>query len=256
MITYVYRLYSEDTLLYVGITKNPSVRWASHRAQKSWWLEVKRFEVLEKPTLISAMHEEQEAIKNENPLYNIRNDTNHPDQVVNEVQHPESRRNIPLPKEEISYLQGLPDNETTIKRAYELLRAGWPMQEIAQSVRISPTTAYLRTKFAETVPEATGYPVPELPLSPRQERNANVKTHYVRTPSRALTPDEEAQLAELAVLAKKLRFQHAPTHPYAVAARDLDSLVQSLWDDGITVKQMVLASGIGKTGINARIQRT
>ncbi|GGU13099.1 GIY-YIG nuclease family protein [Streptomyces violascens] len=69
--TALYRLYdSADRLLYVGVTKDPSTRFAAHRSDKPWWPQVARREETWHPTRNKACEAESAAIWNEAPLYN------------------------------------------------------------------------------------------------------------------------------------------------------------------------------------------
>lgn len=70
--TVLYRLYGEGgRLLYVGITCGPRDRFKTHHQEKSWWPEVvgATFEHFE--TRRAALVAESEAIRNEDPYYNV-----------------------------------------------------------------------------------------------------------------------------------------------------------------------------------------
>lgn len=72
--TALYRLYNDsDTLLYVGISHQPEVRWTRHLADKAWWPTVRRFTVDWYATREDALAEETRAIKAERPLHNVAN---------------------------------------------------------------------------------------------------------------------------------------------------------------------------------------
>ena len=69
--TAVYRLYSaRDELLYVGVARNPDVRWKHHAAHKAWWPEVGRRDVAWHPDRADALQAEAAAIRDESPRYN------------------------------------------------------------------------------------------------------------------------------------------------------------------------------------------
>lgn len=76
--TALYRLFDEaGSLLYVGITNDPDVRWTYHARQKEWWPEVYRRTIEWKPTRAEAEAAEAEAIGSEAPRWNvIRPDSN------------------------------------------------------------------------------------------------------------------------------------------------------------------------------------
>ncbi|MGW0575149.1 GIY-YIG nuclease family protein [Streptomyces sp. NPDC002920] len=69
--TALYRLYdSGDSLLYVGIAKDPKVRFGQHRHDKIWWPEVAVREVEWFATREQALQKEAQAIQRELPRYN------------------------------------------------------------------------------------------------------------------------------------------------------------------------------------------
>lgn len=69
--TAVYRLYdASGTLLYVGVSTNPVVRWVQHSGAQSWWSDVIRFEIAWTDTREDALLEEKRAMHDERPLYN------------------------------------------------------------------------------------------------------------------------------------------------------------------------------------------
>lgn len=63
---------AEDTLLYVGIAKDPKERWQghAHSANSPWWPQVVRKTVTWFPSREAADHAETEAIEAERPLHN------------------------------------------------------------------------------------------------------------------------------------------------------------------------------------------
>lgn len=69
--TGLYRLFdAEDVLLYVGISHRPQGRWRQHGAQKAWWPQVVRKEIVWYATRLAAGTAEQSAIKEKDPKYN------------------------------------------------------------------------------------------------------------------------------------------------------------------------------------------
>lgn len=70
--TALYRLFdADDVLLYVGISKHFGRRWQEHESSQPWWHEVDHQTVHWYPTREAAAAAEVEAIKAENPKYNI-----------------------------------------------------------------------------------------------------------------------------------------------------------------------------------------
>jgi len=71
MPTALYRLYGEDDiLLYVGITGNPSTRFAQHAADKHWWPNVVRKDVEWYTRRSYALAAEEAAIRKHGPVWN------------------------------------------------------------------------------------------------------------------------------------------------------------------------------------------
>lgn len=68
--TAVYRFYdAEDQLLYVGITNNLDVRWATHASDKPWWHLVTRKDAEWFETRAEALAAEKEVVAEQEPLY-------------------------------------------------------------------------------------------------------------------------------------------------------------------------------------------
>jgi hypothetical protein len=244
MITYLYRLYSDDELLYVGITNNPTHRWAAHRTQEDWWPSVKEMKLKEYPSLLEAETAEQESIKVEHPRHNLRNDSFHPGKKLSARE---------LPEDEIQYLKSLEDDDRLLERAYELYRNGWPLITLANVVRLRPSTARLRELFAAIVPEETGHPLPEVPMTTTELAIAKRTTTHRKVSKRAITASEADNLLDLVNKGRKARHQHDPSHPNVVAYESATKLMQQYWDEGASVKEIIRASGLGKSAIIARI---
>lgn len=68
----LYRFYdADDVLLYVGITMNPSQRWANHREEKAWWSDVATVRTQLFDSREAVAEAEIEAIRHERPLHNV-----------------------------------------------------------------------------------------------------------------------------------------------------------------------------------------
>lgn len=68
----LYRFYDRaDVLLYVGISVNLPTRINKHRATKQWWAEIDHITIEHFPTRPEVLAAETQAIKDEQPLYNI-----------------------------------------------------------------------------------------------------------------------------------------------------------------------------------------
>ena len=68
----LYRHFDRDgRLLYIGISLNAIARLAEHRDTSHWFSQIARVEIEPYPTRKAALAAELEAIRTENPLYNI-----------------------------------------------------------------------------------------------------------------------------------------------------------------------------------------
>jgi hypothetical protein len=68
----LYRFYAtDDALLYIGITIDPSHRFKQHGSDKTWWHEVARIELETFENRSEVLEAEKLAIKAERPKYNI-----------------------------------------------------------------------------------------------------------------------------------------------------------------------------------------
>lgn len=69
----LYRFYAaDDSLLYVGLTRNPGRRIDKHAGEKSWWSDVARIEIAHFDSLPELREAERMAIQSEKPRHNIR----------------------------------------------------------------------------------------------------------------------------------------------------------------------------------------
>ena len=66
----LYRLYNNDTLLYVGISVRVKTRLKEHQTTKIWWQDVTRYELSHYPSRDAVLAAEYVAIKTEFPVYN------------------------------------------------------------------------------------------------------------------------------------------------------------------------------------------
>lgn len=70
--TSLYRFYAEDgTLLYVGITSRGPERWRDHEEFRTWWSRVASSRVEHFPDRPAAATAELDAIRTEQPVYNV-----------------------------------------------------------------------------------------------------------------------------------------------------------------------------------------
>lgn len=70
--TAVYRLFgTEGVLLYVGIARRIGLRWDQHATSQPWWPDVLQMTVEWYPSRTEAETAEREAIRTEEPKYNV-----------------------------------------------------------------------------------------------------------------------------------------------------------------------------------------
>lgn len=68
----LYRFYdAQGSLLYIGITLNPSQRWATHSKDKPWWSDVANITIEQHPDRASVLAAERAAILAEGPRHNV-----------------------------------------------------------------------------------------------------------------------------------------------------------------------------------------
>lgn len=254
MTTYLYRLSSELELLYVGITKNPTIRFTNHAANQPWWSEVQDISLVQYPSLDKALAAERLAIDTEEPRYNKRNDVTHPHALHDLIRPEKMITKRELPVEEVQYLMSLETDEEVLARSYELYRAGWPMKELVRYTRLRPSSSYLRTKFGETVPEVTGRPLPAAPeLIPPSRKASRARGLGTRVSARAITVREADILVRLASEAKLYRASYSSSHPAAKSVEQYKAFIRHLHDDQkITIPDIARAAGVDPSTILRR----
>ncbi|MFE9735444.1 GIY-YIG nuclease family protein [Streptomyces sp. NPDC005863] len=134
--TALYRLFDRDgRLLYVGISRNPDVRWGQHSLTKDWWHEVERRETKWLATRTRAEDAERQAIQTEHPRYNTQHRWTSP---------PSSGIKIPEDPAELyaKYRKALEERralEPQIKAiAARALREGAPVGQLAKLTGMTP----------------------------------------------------------------------------------------------------------------------
>lgn len=67
---YLYRIYADKTLLYVGVSVDPEARMSKHRL-RPWWRTATAIRIERRSSRADALAAEREAILAENPLHNV-----------------------------------------------------------------------------------------------------------------------------------------------------------------------------------------
>jgi predicted GIY-YIG superfamily endonuclease len=68
---WLYRIYSGESLLYVGVSMQPDRRFTSHRSKKDWWHLVDAISLWWFPSREDAFAAERVVIASHRPLHNI-----------------------------------------------------------------------------------------------------------------------------------------------------------------------------------------
>jgi predicted GIY-YIG superfamily endonuclease len=69
--TWLYRLYSAERLVYVGVSSDPQNRFKTHRQKTEWWPRVDRVVLRWLPSRAEAFAAERQAIATELPEMNV-----------------------------------------------------------------------------------------------------------------------------------------------------------------------------------------
>lgn len=251
-ITYLYRAYNKDSeLCYVGITKNFDIRMNAHKTEKPWWQdEVEYVNVRTYKTRAEAELEESSAIRYEFPKYNeLKGKVSPSSLALSETLERLSpaKTRLPLPSSELEYLKTL-DEPKIYERAAALQERGWTVSEILKGVKVSPTPVQLRTAIKLTRNRDESRPVPTPPPT-RADRKAAREASAVH-----LTEVESLRLVQLSRQAKKYRPGHPPGHPIFEAKEEYNALIKTLYESGVTVKEMSEAVGVDESNIRRRLR--
>lgn len=249
MLTYLYRLFHEDELLYVGITLNIDQRLAAHRTQKTWWNDVTRVGLEMHDSRESADHAETVAIQTENPRYNEA-------PKVLKARHPATPTRPasyqPLPASEIEHLRGLTTPAETYERCAELQQAGWSVTAMLEGAKVAPTATQLRTELKYIHNPNTGVPVPVPPLHARAEAEQQRRQRKAAKPH--LTADEKKEIADLSALANQRRAHHNPGHPLWEASELYKARIRAHRGNDISTREIADAAGVDESNIRRRLK--
>lgn len=223
----------------------------AHKAEKSWWqAEVEYVNVRIYKTRAEAELEESKAIRYEFPKYNELKGKTKPSSLAT----PEAaerlsaaKTRLPLPPIELEYLKTLEEPQI-YERAAVLQEKGWAVSEIIKGVKVSPTPVQLRTAIKLTRKRDESRPVPIPPPTRAEKRSAKEQSAV------HLTPAEAARLSQLSRQAKKYRPGHPPGHPIFEAKEEYNALIKSLYEEGVTIKEISSAVGVDESNIRRRLR--
>jgi predicted GIY-YIG superfamily endonuclease len=252
MTTYLYRLWHDDNLLYVGITLNPTSRLNDHRVTKKWWGHVTSVTLEMYLERSEAEKAEEVAIQTELPEHN---ELSRLDLIGVESSIPlfglkERGTKQVLPDDEVEFLNSL-DRGTFFARCAELYRAGWRTSTIARQAKVSPTVSNLNTGIKQSLHLSTGRPVPPMP-DPLTPISDGSRSDY-RSRSYSITESESKELCSLAPIASKNRPNTPPSSRVGQANQRYIDLVNSLYSRGASVGEIADASGVTYKMVSKRV---
>lgn len=174
-----------------------------------------------------------------------------------------------VPESERRHLAALSGNELKA-RVRELVAAGWSMASIGKACTpprsrstirswispISSSPSYstiTAAKNSSSNPVHSTHPVPTAPV-PR-EKYTPKRTNVTPGKSPGLTENDRAHIKELFQLASRYRSTSSPSSAHGRANADFTQLVNTLYSQGVTVREIAEAAGVTYRAINRRITR-
>jgi len=126
------------------------------------------------------------------------------------------------------------DREQFIALVKSLRLNNWPLSVISDMIGLSKTTVSRWEK------KDTSVPLPETPDYPR---------------NRQVSEAESALLANLAKKASKVRGMTPEKSPYRVAQQQLEQLLLTLYEKGVTVSELARHCGVTRRAIYQRLEK-
>lgn len=153
-------------------------------------------------------------------------------------------RSQDLPADEIALLRFYSqsgDTDALHVRCRELYLAGWPYRAMADAMIPKKNRTVVRS-WIEKAPRQhpasyilTPIPLPELKTpEPGPGKPA----------SPGISPTDRARIEELAPISRKFRASMAPEHPAALANQELTTLVLTLHESNVPVRELADAAGV------------
>lgn len=174
-----------------------------------------------------------------------------------------------VPESERRHLAALSGSELKA-RVRELVAAGWSMASIGKACTpprsrstirswipsfpssSSPSYSTITAAKNSSSPYPT-HPVPSAPV-PR-EKYTPKRTNVMPRTSPGLTENDRAHIKELFQLASRYRSTSSPSSAHGRANADFTQLVNTLYSQGVTVREIAEAAGVTYRAINRRITR-
>lgn len=155
-----------------------------------------------------------------------------------------------LPPQEVELLGTLTQRQLKY-RAKQLFDVGWTLQAIGAA--FSPP--YGRSTIQYWVKTASQTNVTQNPVPTPWEDDAPPNKGYQRKtpPSPGIPPQTQEQLAQLSSQARLFRSGMASTSLPALANEEFNSLIQSLYNEHVTVSEIARASNVTNRAIARRL---
>ncbi len=188
-----------------------------------------------------------------------------------------AREKMTLPSEEIALLCGLSATAQRA-RARQLYDAGWSLSSIGEALSPPRSRSTVRA-WTQTAPLSLTHslPSPPLPLSSlssaassstigtaekvnpaapiHAHAHARRRPHRMFDPSRPnVSPDDAQRIAELAPLARRYRARANPNGAYALANEELTQLCCSLYDQGVSIRELAHSAGVTYKAMERRVK--
>lgn len=170
-----------------------------------------------------------------------------------------------IPESERRHLAALSGNELKA-RVRELVAAGWSMASVGKActpprsrstirswIPSSSSPSYSTITAAKNSSSNPTHPVPTAPA--QREKYKPKRTNVTPYKSPGLTENDRAHIRELFQLASRYRSTSSPSSAHGRANEELTALVNTLYSQGVTVREIAEAAGVTYRAINRRITR-
>jgi hypothetical protein len=168
-----------------------------------------------------------------------------------------------LPESEHRLLAALSGNELKA-RVRELVAAGWSMASIGKACTPPRSRSTIRSWIPSSSSSSNStitavknsrfdHPVPSAPAP--KERYTPKRTNVTPHKSPGLTEADCSHIKSLYQLASRYRSTSSPSSAHGRANEELTALVNTLYAQGVTVREIADAAGVTYRAINKRIAR-
>lgn len=159
---------------------------------------------------------------------------------------------VRLPRDEQDLLVSLSSNLPVLRHRVRALRArGWTLQSIGEPLQARRSTVR-SWEFHPSPSSPLHLPPPPDPPPPSRSPSTthSSPTHSHPTPS----PADAARIALLAPRARRARAGTPASSPLALARDELNSLVLSLYNDGVPISTLAHLAGVTYRAMSVRVR--